>query len=113
MENQTALYLFKKSGALLEGHFVLTSGLHSPNYFQCARVLQYPQYAEQLCSAIADRFRGQSIDVVVSPAVGGIVVGHEVARHLGCRAIFAERVEGRMTLRRGFEIEAGEKILCV
>ena len=113
MDSQIALDLFKKSGAMLDGHFVLTSGLHSPNYFQCARVLQYPTFTEQLCKDIADRFRDQRIDTVISPAVGGIVVGQETARLLGCRAIFAERVNGNMVLRRGLEIKEGERILCV
>jgi orotate phosphoribosyltransferase len=113
MDSQTALDLFRKTGALLDGHFVLTSGLHSPNYFQCARVLQYPWYAEQLCTVIADHFQSAKIDVVASPAVGGIVVGQEVARLLGCRAVFAERVDGRMVLRRGFEFDKGDKVLCV
>ncbi|HNW58086.1 MAG TPA: orotate phosphoribosyltransferase [bacterium] len=113
MTNDEALTIFKESGALLEGHFRLTSGLHSPNYFQCAKVLQYPQHAETFCRLIAERFRGEGIEVVLSPAIGGIVVGQEVARLLGCRAIFAEREENRMTLRRGFEINRGEKCLAV
>jgi orotate phosphoribosyltransferase len=113
MVQEQALEVFKKSGALLEGHFRLTSGLHSPNYFQCAKVLQYPEYAEKFCSEIAIHFRGQGIDAVISPAIGGIVVGQEVARLLGCRAIFAERETERMILRRGFEIAAGENVLAV
>jgi orotate phosphoribosyltransferase len=113
MEKEKALAIFKASGALLEGHFRLTSGLHSPNYFQCARVLQFPPYAEALCQEIADRFRGDHIDVVISPAIGGIVVGQEVARLLNSRAIFAERETDVMTLRRGFEIKPGESVLAV
>ncbi|HOT95635.1 MAG TPA: orotate phosphoribosyltransferase [bacterium] len=113
MTNDEALAIFKESGALLEGHFRLTSGLHSPHYFQCAKVLQYPQHAETFCRLIAERFRTDGITVVISPAIGGIVVGQEVARLLGCRAIFAEREEGMMTLRRGFEIKAGERCLAV
>ncbi len=113
MTNEQALTLFRESGALLEGHFRLTSGLHSPNYFQCAKVLQYPRHAETFCKDIAERFRGEKIDVVISPAIGGIVVGQEVARLLGCRAIFAERENEVMTLRRGFEIQPGEKCLAV
>jgi len=113
MNQEQALEIFKKSGALLEGHFRLTSGLHSPNYFQCARVLQYPEYAEILCSEIASHFHSQKIDAVISPAIGGIVVGQEVARLLGCRAIFAERETEQMTLRRGFAIATGENILAV
>jgi orotate phosphoribosyltransferase len=113
MKNEDALSIFRQSGALLEGHFRLTSGLHSANYFQCAKVLQYPQHAETFCRDIADRFRDEKIDVVISPALGGIVVGQEVARLLGCRAIFAERENEVMTLRRGFEIIPGEKCLAV
>lgn len=113
MQKETALNLFRQSKALLEGHFLLTSGLHSPWYFQCARVLQYPQYAEKFCREIADHFRDQNIDVVISPAIGGIVAGQEVARLLKCRAIFAERQNDIMTLRRGFELAKGEKVLAV
>ncbi|OGD11355.1 MAG: orotate phosphoribosyltransferase [Candidatus Aminicenantes bacterium RBG_13_62_12] len=103
--------IFKDTGALLEGHFILTSGLHSAAYFQCAKVFQYPRHAEALARDIADHFRGERIDVVVSPAVGGIVFGQEVARLLPARAIFTERAEGRMSLRRGFEISAGGRVL--
>lgn len=113
MDKEEAIEIFKKTGALLQGHFRLTSGLHSPQYFQCARVLQHPIYAEYFCREIAAYFRPLKIDVVVSPAIGGIVVGQEVARLLGCRAIFAERENDKMTLRRGFEISSGEKILAV
>jgi len=105
------LEIFKQSGALLEGHFILTSGLHSDKYFQCARVLQYPWHAETLCREIADHFREDGIEVVISPAVGGIVFGQEIGRLLGVRAVFAERKEGKMTLRRGFEIQPGERVL--
>jgi len=105
------LEMFKKSGALLEGHFLLTSGNHSDQYFQCAKVLQYPKYAEKLCRIIADRFVDKKIDVVVAPAIGGIVVGQEVARQLGVRSIFTERKDGAMQLRRGFEIQKGERVL--
>ena len=103
--------IFKESGALLEGHFILTTGLHSDKYFQCAKVFQYPWFAEKLCRDIADHFKDERIDVVVSPAVGGIVFGQEVGRLLGVRAVFAERVDGKFTLRRGFEIKSGERVL--
>ncbi len=109
--HEDILEMFKKSGALLEGHFLLTSGNHSNQYFQCAKVLQYPEYAEKLCGIIADRFKDKKIDVVVAPAIGGIVVGQEVARQLGARSIFTERKDGAMRLRRGFEIKAGERVL--
>ncbi len=113
MTKDQALKLFEKSGALLEGHFQLTSGLHSPQYFQCAKVLQYPKYTEQLCKAIVNNVKNEKIDCVISPAVGGLIVGQECARLLGCRAIFAERENGVMTLRRGFDIRHDERVLVV
>jgi orotate phosphoribosyltransferase len=103
--------IFKKSGALFEGHFHLTSGLHSRTYFQCARVLQYPDYNQLLAEKIVEHFSSVSIDVVISPAIGGIVVGQEVGRQLGVRTIFAERKDGKMQLRRGFELRTGENVL--
>jgi orotate phosphoribosyltransferase len=113
MKKEEALEIFRQTGALLEGHFRLTSGLHSPQYFQCAKVLQYPRHAEQFAREIAQHFASQKIDVVISPAIGGIVIGQEVARILGCRAIFAERENTMMTLRRGFEIGPGERAIAV
>jgi len=113
MDKEKALEIFKKSGALLNGHFRLTSGLHSPHYFQCAKVLQYPEYMSQFCTDIVEHYQKQSIDCVISPAIGGIVVGTEVGRQLGVRTIFAERREGEMTIRRGFEIQKDEKVLVV
>ena len=107
------LKIFKDSGALLEGHFILTSGLHSGRYFQCAKVFQFPWHAEKLCEEIAQHFKQDGIDLVVSPAVGGIVVGQETARLLNVRSIFLERVEGKMTLRRGFEVSKNERVLVV
>ena len=104
---------FRRAGALLEGHFRLTSGLHSPGYLQCALVLQHPREAEALGAAIADRVRGLGVQTVLSPALGGIVIGQEVGRALGVRAIFAERQDGRLTLRRGFTLQAGERVLVV
>ena len=111
LSSNEVLDIFKKTGALMEGHFILTSGLHSNTYFQCAKVFQYPWYGEKLCKDIANHFKDEKIDVVVSPAVGGIVVGQEIARLLGVRSIFTERVEGKMTLRRGFVISKGERVL--
>ncbi|NQT46667.1 MAG: orotate phosphoribosyltransferase [Candidatus Omnitrophica bacterium] len=105
--------LFKKTEALLEGHFRLSSGLHSPKYLQCARVLQYPEYSQKLCAELAAKFKDVTIDVVVAPAIGGIVVSYEMARALGARSIFCEREEGKMRLRRGFAITKGEKALIV
>jgi len=111
LTREDILKIFKDTEALLEGHFILTSGLHSNAYFQCAKVFQYPWHAETLCQEIAHHFKDQQIDVVVSPAVGGIVFGQEIARLLGVRSIFAERAEGQMTLRRGFQISPGERVL--
>jgi orotate phosphoribosyltransferase len=111
MTNDEILEIFKKTGALLEGHFQLTSGLHSPHYFQCARVLQYPGHARALCSEIAGHFDGEDVDVVIAPALGGIVVGQEVGRQLNVRTMFTERKDGQMQLRRGFTITKGEKVL--
>jgi orotate phosphoribosyltransferase len=103
--------IFQKTGALLQGHFLLTSGRHSNVYFQCAKVLQYPEYNEKVCSIIADFFKSFEIDTVISPAIGGIVVGQEVARQLNKRSIFAEREDKALTLRRGFSLSEGEKVL--
>jgi len=111
MEQEHMLSIFRDSGALLEGHFQLTSGLHSDRYFQCARVLQYPHYTELLCGEIARAFRPAAVDVVVAPALGGIVVGQEVGRQLRARTLFAERKDGIMQLRRGFQIMPGEHVL--
>ncbi|KPK49971.1 MAG: hypothetical protein AMK72_03285 [Planctomycetes bacterium SM23_25] len=105
------LETFRKAGALLEGHFLLSSGMHSPTYLQCALVLQDPGRAERLCGELARKFARADVQTVVGPAVGGIVVAHEVARALGAKALFAEREDGRMTLRRGFAVEAGERVL--
>jgi orotate phosphoribosyltransferase len=105
--------LMVRSGALLRGHFRLTSGLHSDEYCQCARVLQDPESAEELGRMLAELFEDTQIDCVVSPAIGGIVIGHEVARALGVRAIFAERGGDGMSLRRGFVVQPGERVLIV
>ena len=103
--------MFKETGALLEGHFQLTSGLHSDRYFQCAKVLQYPEYASLLCGEIAGHFKDRGCQAVIAPALGGIVVGQEVGRQLGLRTMFTERKDGTMQLRRGFEIRRGERVL--
>jgi orotate phosphoribosyltransferase len=105
--------LYESTGALLRGHFRLTSGLHSDTYLQSALVLQRPDDAARLGQALAARFRRVTIDVVVAPALGGILVAHEVARALGVRGLFTEREDGRMTLRRGFRIAPGERCLVV
>jgi orotate phosphoribosyltransferase len=111
MTENEILDIFQKSGALLTGHFLLTSGRHSDKYFQCAKVLQYPEYTEKLCRLIADNFRNSSVDTVIAPAIGGLVVGQEVARQLNKRFIFAEREEKQLSLRRGFTIEENESVL--
>ncbi len=103
--------IFEKTGALLQGHFLLTSGRHSNVYFQCAKVLQYPEYTELVCSNIVEHFKSYDIDTVIAPAIGGIVVGQEVARQLKKRFIFAEREDKALTLRRGFTLSEGEKVL--
>jgi orotate phosphoribosyltransferase len=113
MTRDELLDLYRRTGALLEGHFRLTSGLHSPGYLQCALVLQHPQHAEALGRAIADLTRDWRATVVLSPALGGVVIGHEVARALGVRAIFAERQDGALMLRRGFMIGETDRVLVV
>ena len=107
------LELFRQTGALLEGHFVLRSGLHSRQFFQCAMLLQNTGIASDLCGRLADKVRGWGADRVISPALGGLIVGHEVARSLGLPHIFAEKEEGRLVLRRGFKICAGDRFLVV
>ena len=104
---------FKQTGALLEGHFILSSGLHSPVYLQCAVALEATVVAAQFGAAIAERFRDRQIETVASPAIGGIVIGYEVGRQLGVRFIWTEREEGKMTLRRGFQVRPGERVLVV
>ena len=113
MTSDAVLDLFRRVGALHDGHFKLTSGLHSSGYLQCALVLQHPREAEACGAALAQRVFNLGAQVVLSPALGGIVIGQEVARGLGVRAIFAERQNGTLTLRRGFTLEPGEKVLVV
>src|SRR5437667_687066 len=107
------LALFRKTGALLDGHFVLRSGLHSREYFQCAILLQHTDIAERVCKMLADKLRSFDCDSVISPALGGIIVGQEVGRSLGKRHIFAEKDEGKLVLRRGFQILPNEKFVVV
>jgi orotate phosphoribosyltransferase len=117
MTNDDVLSVFRKSGALLEGHFRLTSGLHSPRYLQCARVLMDPVQATALGAALAESLQahlgGQKPSAVVAPAIGGILVAHEVARGFSCLALFTERQDGVMTLRRGFALEPGQAVVVV
>ncbi len=103
---------FRAAGALLEGHFILSSGLHSSRYLQCARVLMEPARAERLCGSLRQKVT-EKIDLVVSPAMGGVVVGYEMGRQLGVPAIFFERVDGKLVLRRGFDIPKGARVLMV
>ena len=115
MKKEEVLQEYRDAGALLEGHFKLSSGLHSPMYLQCARVLMDPERAARLCRAVADKIiaAGHKIELVVSPAMGGVVVGYEMARQLGVPGVFTERVEGEFALRRGFDIPQGAKILMM
>jgi orotate phosphoribosyltransferase len=113
MKPEEVLDIYKKTGALLTGHFLLSSGLHSDRYLQSALVLQQPDIATKLCAALAENFKNEKIDVVIAPALGGVFVSHETARALGVRALFAERVNAELTLRRGFSIKQGERVLVV
>jgi orotate phosphoribosyltransferase len=116
MDASKVLDEFRDAGALLEGHFILSSGLRSPSYLQCARVLMDPDRAERLARALAAKLPPnvrEAVDVVVSPAMGGVIIGHEMGRALGKRAMFVERPEGRFGLRRGFALEPGERVLLI
>lgn len=116
MTRDDVLAIFKECGAMLEGHFILSSGLRSPVFLQKARVFQYPHQTEKLCRALADKIRADGFGdatKIVSPAIGGIIPGYETARHLGVPALYTERVEGRFELRRGFEIGSDDKVIVV
>lgn len=113
MQADEVIERFRDTGALLEGHFVLSSGLHSTVYLQCALVLQHPREAEEFGRRIAEHFRDENIQAVASPAIGGLIIGHEVARALDARFIWTERENGKMTLRRGFSVTPGETVLVV
>ncbi|MGE5172693.1 MAG: orotate phosphoribosyltransferase [Betaproteobacteria bacterium] len=113
MTSEQVLDIYKKTGALLTGHFLLSSGLHSEQYLQSALVLQQPEIATKLCAALAAHFKDARVEVVIAPALGGVFVSHETARSLGVRALFAERVHGELALRRGFTIKPGERVLVV
>ena len=105
--------LLVDTGAIMSGHFKLTSGKHSPHYVEKFNVLQYPEMTEKLCRAMAEHFKGAQIETVVGPVTGGIILAHETGKALGTRAIFTERVDGKMTFRRGFTLRAGERVLIV
>lgn len=111
LNREQILEIFKETGVMLEGHFLLTSGKHSNRYMQCAQLFQYPQYSRLLCGELAERFKGTQIDLVVGPAVGGIIIAYETAACLGVRNIFAERQDGAMAFRRGFSVKEGERVL--
>jgi orotate phosphoribosyltransferase len=113
MTENEILDIFRKHSALLEGHFILSSGLHSDRYIQCALVLQHPDVAQKFCAELASKLRQVGASVVAAPALGGVIVSYEVARALGVRSLFTERQDGAMTLRRGFSLAAGEPTLVV
>lgn len=113
LSHQEIEKMFIDSEALLQGHFKLTSGRHSDRYIQCAQVLQYPEYTSRLCGELARRYKAEEVDLVVGPAMGGIIVAYEVARQLGVKAIFTERENNLMTLRRGFTVKPGQRVLVV
>jgi orotate phosphoribosyltransferase len=113
MDKQEILKLFEDTGALLSGHFRLSSGLHSGNYFQCALLLQYPDIAEKLCGELASYFKDDKPTCVIAPALGGVIVSYEIARNLKVKSLFTERVEGKMVLRRGFDLKKEDRALVV
>lgn len=115
IKTEEVMKKFEQAGAIQKGHFKLTSGVHSDTYIQCAQAMQHPEFMHNLCSELGKKFRGDDIDVIVGPAIGGIIMAHVMARVLGpwVRAIFTERENGKMTLRRSFKINQGEKVLVV
>lgn len=113
MEKEKILDILRETGVMLEGHFLLTSGRHSDRYMQCAKLFQYPDYSEMFCRELAGKFAGQKIDLVAGPAIGGIIIAYETARQLKVKNVFAERENGVMTFRRGFEIPEGANVLVV
>lgn len=113
MTREEILEILKKTNALLEGHFILTSGLHSPQYIEKFRVLEQPEYTEMLCKDIAEKFHNDGVTVVAGPMTGGIILAYEVGKQLGVRAIFTERVDGKMQFRRGFALSSKDRVLIV
>ena len=113
MTEQEVRELLTETNAIMHGHFLLTSGLHSPHYVEKFNVLQHPKYTQRLCEAMAEKFKDQQIDTVVGPVTGGILLAHETGKALGTRAIFTERENGKMTFRRGFSLQPGERVLIV
>jgi orotate phosphoribosyltransferase len=113
LEQKEILGILRETKVLREGHFRWTTGKHSRQYMQCAQVLQYPKFTERLCEDLARRFKGQELHAVIAPAIGGIIIAYEVAKVLGVRALFTEREDGKMTIRRGFDLEDDENVLVV
>ncbi|MGI6423958.1 MAG: orotate phosphoribosyltransferase [Tepidanaerobacteraceae bacterium] len=113
MTREEVIKLFSETGVLQKGHFQLTSGRHSDKYLQCAQLLQHPDATQKACKELAKHFKDMNIETVIGPAMGGIIISYEMGRQLNCRSIFAERENGKMTLRRGFTIKPGEKVLVV
>lgn len=111
--NERVVEILKEAGVLLEGHFLLTSGKHSNRYLQCAKIFRRTKYSEELCAALAEKFAGEKIDVVIGPAMGAVQMAYEVSRSIGCENYFTEREEGKMVLRRGFEVKEGMNVLVV
>lgn len=111
IEKKRVIEILEKTGALKRGHFLLTSGRHSDRYIQCAQVLQYPQYTEEICKGLAEQFKDDNVEIVIGPATGGIIVAYEMARQLGALAIFAEKEKEKRILRRGFYIPEGARVL--
>lgn len=113
MTKEEIIEIFKEKEVMLEGHFLLTSGRHSDKYMQCAKLFQYADVSEKICRQLAEQFQDKQIDLVVGPAIGGIIMSYEMSRQLGVKNIFAERENGKMTFRRGFVVEPGTKVLVV
>ena len=115
LSHKKSLNILKKTNALIEGHFVLSSGLHSPKYIQCAKLLSFPHIAKEVCLSLANKIKKKfnSIDLILAPAMGGVIIGYEIGRLLKKETIFCERVEGKFTLRRGFNIKKGSKVIII
>lgn len=113
MKREKVVELLEKTGVMMKGHFLLTSGRHSSSFLQCAQLLQYPQHTAEIAALIADPFKDAAVKTVIGPAMGGVIIAYETARILGARALFAEPIKGEMVLRRGFKIDPGEKVLVV
>ena len=115
LSHKKSLDILKKTNALIEGHFVLSSGLHSPKYIQCAKLLSFPHIAKDICSSLANKIKKnfKSVDLILAPAMGGVIIGYEIGRLLKKETIFCERVDGKFTLRRGFHIKKGSKVIII